>query len=243
MASAYELKTEQFTGPIEKLLELIEAKELDITTIGLSAVTADFLNYVEKLAKEAAEVNPQLLADFIVVAARLLLIKSKTLLPQTELTPEEEADIKDLESRLRLYKEFKAAAKNLDVLWKRGGSAFGREFLSSYGGAVFYPSPKLTPKAISQILASLIAVLQETQLREKKFVQKAIISIEQKMKELIRHLSSVTSSSFFELAPRERKEEIVALFLAMLHLVRDRLIDIEQSGHFSDIIIKPKNTI
>ena len=82
----YELKTEQFSGPIEKLWELIEEKKLEITELNLAEVTADFLNYLKTIEK----VEPKLLADFVVIASRLLLIKSKALLPNLELTVEEE---------------------------------------------------------------------------------------------------------------------------------------------------------
>jgi len=89
----YEVKLEQFTGPLNKLLELIEARKLEITALNLAEVTEDFINYIRSLEKGA---DPEILADFIVVASRLILIKSKTLLPSLELTEEEEGEIKDL---------------------------------------------------------------------------------------------------------------------------------------------------
>ena len=93
----YEFKTEQFSGPIEKLLELIEEKKMEITELNLADVTADFLKYLEKLES----VESRLLADFIVVASKLLLIKSKAILPGLPITEEEEKDIKDLGSAVK----------------------------------------------------------------------------------------------------------------------------------------------
>ena len=111
----YQVKVLDFAGPMEKLLELIEAKKLDITRISLAEVTADFLKYIHSLTKTdktqtGAEdfsvsqrsvgvsprlvgVSPRVLADFLVVASQLILIKSKAILPDVELSEEEEESI------------------------------------------------------------------------------------------------------------------------------------------------------
>ena len=102
----YEVKIEQFNGPLDKLLQLIEERKMEVTMVNLAAVTADFIKYVAGLGEKA---EPMILADFVAVAARLLLIKSKVILPTLELTQEEEADIHDLEYRLKVYREFKVA--------------------------------------------------------------------------------------------------------------------------------------
>src|SRR3989344_4143403 len=117
---SYELKLEQFSGPLEKLLELIEARKLEITQISLADVTADFLR----------------------VAAQLILIKSKALLPSLELEPEEKTDIENLEKRLRLYKEFKEAGLHMRQLWSEKNVSFSREFFIGRQPA-FYPPEDL----------------------------------------------------------------------------------------------------
>ena len=99
----YELKLETYQGPLDKLLELVEGKKLEITKISLADVTADFLNFLKKLESEGA--NHSLIADFLVVASKLILIKSKVLLPALTLSEEEESDIHDLEARLKIYAE------------------------------------------------------------------------------------------------------------------------------------------
>ncbi len=105
MNNMYELKIEQFSGPLEKLLELIEERRMEITELSLAEITADFLQYL----KNIETVEPRFLADFVAIAAQLLLIKSKALLPGIKLTSEEEEKIKDLEGRLLFYKNFKPA--------------------------------------------------------------------------------------------------------------------------------------
>ncbi|MDP3975162.1 MAG: segregation/condensation protein A, partial [Candidatus Jorgensenbacteria bacterium] len=150
----YELKLTKYQGPIEKLVELIEEKKLSITELSLAEVTADFLSYVETLEARLAyrqagtkeegtdPVFAELLADFLVIATRLVLIKSKALLPTLPLTPEEEEDIRDLEVRVRLYQELKNLQPHVKRGWRAVPQMGTREFLLSEE-AVFNPPPNL----------------------------------------------------------------------------------------------------
>jgi len=147
----YQVQLDKFSGPLEKLLELIEERQMDITLVNLAQVTGDFLEYLKNLDENSK--HPSVLADFVVVASQLLLIKSKAILPSLELTEEEEGDIKDLEARLKIYQEFSAKGKSasgepnasglIDVLWRRKKSSYGRELFLNLP-PVFYPSKNLT---------------------------------------------------------------------------------------------------
>jgi len=138
MPHIYEIKTEQFSGPLEKLLELIESQQMNITSVSLASVTADFLHYLNHL-QTAETANPnldkdslhRLISDFIVVASRLLLIKSKHLLPQIELTPEEGTEIFDLEERLKIYKEIKLASIHVKSLWTDNRHSSARDLFQN----------------------------------------------------------------------------------------------------------------
>lgn len=231
MEARYELKLEQFAGPLEKLLELIEEKKLDITEISLAQVTADFLAYTKTLK----EVERGVLADFLVVAARLLLIKSKALLPSLELTAEEQEDIKDLEERLKLYKEFKAGAKELEKLWARQKPMFSRPLFMNRP-IVFYPPPGLTKEKIAKAATELLKTLKDA-LPEAQSVKRAIITLEEKIAELGARITEGMRESFKNIAQNRSREEIIVLFLALLHLAKERLLTIEQPEHFSDIMI------
>lgn len=233
-SAKYEVKINQFSGPLEKLLELIEAKKLEITVISLGEVTADFLNYLKSLEDDAK--HPSVLADFVVVASRLLLIKSKALLPSLELTEEEEKDIKDLESRLKIYKEFKTASLNISQFWNRGEQSFSREFLMDLP-PIFYPPKDLKMSGIEKAIKEILKDLQSL-VPENKTIKKAVITIEEKVKELIERLSRQAQHSFEDLSKDKPKLEIIVLFLAILHLLRDRLIKVDQNESFSDIIIR-----
>src|SRR3989344_3412325 len=153
----YQVQLDKFSGPLEKLLELIEQKQLEITLVNLAQVTGDFLDYLKNLDEESK--HPSVLADFVVVASRLLLIKSKAILPNLELTEEEETDIKDLELRLKIYKEFKEASVSLDKIWRQKNSSYGRELFMDLP-PVFYPSPDLSVKVLEEKILELIQELK-----------------------------------------------------------------------------------
>ncbi len=236
---AYEVKTEKFTGPLGKLLELIEEKKLEITQISLAEVTGDFLRYVKEMGERS---EPGVVADFLVVAAKLVLIKSKVLLPMLELTKEEEEDIKDLEGRLKIYREFKTAAEYLKKIWDKSSISYGRQLLSSLGdSAVFYPPKELKVsdlvRAVNNLAAALQALIPETQT-----VKRAVVSIEEKMEELLNRFKDAGQHSFRTLAQQKSRQEVIVLFLAILHLLKDRVVHVHQGEQFSDITVEQSTT-
>src|SRR3989344_8736955 len=101
----FQIKMSGFEGPFGLLLYLIEKRKLFINDVSLAAVTEDYLNYMNQLGGSNS-FSPAEIASFVLVASTLILIKSKSLLPNLNLTEEEEGDIKNLEERLRLYKLF-----------------------------------------------------------------------------------------------------------------------------------------
>ncbi len=230
---AYQVKLNQFSGPLEKLLELIEEKKLEVTTISLGAVTNDFLEYLRTLDEHTK--HPSVLADFVVIASRLLLIKSKALLPTLELTQEETEDIHNLEARLKIYQEFKKASEHLRQLWNTPTSSYARPYFMNLP-PIFYPPQDLPLDRLQQ---ALYKILQELKLLipEEKTIKRVLMSIEEKVKELLGRLQEQAAHSFHSLSGSKSKLEVIVLFLAVLHLLRDRLIHTEQTDQFSDIII------
>jgi len=107
----YTIKAAGFEGPFGLLLELIEQRKLFINDVSLSAVTEDYLNYMNKLGG-LNHFSPAEIASFVLVASTLILIKSKSLLPNLDLTSGEESDIKSLEERLRLYEKYVREGNN-----------------------------------------------------------------------------------------------------------------------------------
>lgn len=232
----YELKLEKFSGPLAKLLALIEARELPITDISLADVTDDFLHYLRTVTRGGTDMN--LVADFIAVASRLILIKSKVLLPELTLTSEEEASIGELEARLKIYRGLRPAMRALAKLWRSGVKEFSRPYLmTKTGAALFYPGGTTDTAALFGSLQRLFEVFENYEL-ETATIKEKIISIEEKVAEIVRRLTDTGETQFRKLAGRRSREEIVAIFLAILHLAREQMILLEQTERFSDIIIR-----
>ncbi len=227
----FEISTERFSGPLQKLLELIEERKLEITELSLAEITGEFLDYVHKMG----EAEPKVLADFVSVAARLLLIKSKSLIPNLELTTEEEESIVDLEERLKLYKELKSAEKNVAVFWKSEKRSFSRDFAAGSRFVIFYPPANFSKELVAKAFGGLYNIFAA---EKKEYVEHKIINFEEYVANLIGRIKGATFG-FKELSKDKERQEIVILFLALLHLLKDNAIKIEQSGQFEEIIISP----
>lgn len=229
----YEIKTERYTGPLEKLLELIEDKKLEITQVNLAEVTNGFLTYLKTLETERA---PQsLIADFLVVASKLILIKSKVLLPSFELSQEEESDVKNLEDRLRLYQELRETQTHLKKLWHSSPQMFDREFLASKVVG-FFPPKTLSLQDLSDSVSKLLGELEKMRKPAER-VKNEIISLKQKIQDVLGRLSS-TPLSFKKLGNENaEKQEMVILFLAVLHLIKEQFVSVDQGNHFDEIFI------
>jgi segregation and condensation protein A len=238
----YELKLEKFSGPLEKLLELIEARQMEITQISLAQVTDDFLKYLRTLSEE--KMDMRLVADFISVASRLILIKSKHLLPDLALTEEEETGMKELERRLKIYQELKPALKILAKLWSGGEKELSRSYFmlgglgtGEGGSGFFYPGEQLEVGGLFEAVKDIFKDLENFQL-ETKVVKEKIITIEEKMREIINRMQKEAESSLRALSGDKSRAERVITFLAILHLAHEQLVLLEQKTAFSDIIIR-----
>ena len=232
----YERVLSVYKGPLDNLLELVEEKKMEITRISLAEVTADFLKYLKKL--ETGPTNHALIADFLSVASRLILIKSKVLLPTLELTAEEESDIKNLEARLKIYAELKGAQKIIKSLWSDYPKIGTREFLSGLP-PTFYPPSRLKKEGLSPSLARILEELQRF-LKPVETLRIEVINLKTKIEEILKKLTA-TPKKFRELQKDGSRSEIIVLFLAILHLIKEELVWVEQETHFAEIkIAKPQ---
>jgi segregation and condensation protein A len=228
----YDLRLENYEGPIDKLLELVEEKKLEITQISLAKVTADFLEFLKKI--EAENKEPALISDFLVIASKLILIKSKAILPDLKLTEEEEADIKDLENRLKIYQEFKEAKDLLKKNWSILPQMISREYLKGLG-SVFYPPQNFNlnelKESLDKLLSDLEKILQPTQT-----IKTEIISLKAKIEEVMKRLKE-KPLTLRSLHNQGSRRDLIVLFLAILHLVKEQLVRVEQNRHFEEIKI------
>lgn len=229
------LKLEQFEGPLALLVKLIDKAELDITQVSLAKVADQYIAHLKALVN----LDPEEMADFLVVASRLLLIKSKALLPY--LLPEEEEAIEDLEEQLRMYKEFLEATKRIETMIAGKKFMFVREFNRKAIVAnlhIFAPPAKLTADGLGAIMKEIISNIAPPQapLEEKSVA--ASLSIEDKIAQLVDTVARKVRSRFSEfLSGATSKVEIVVSFLAMLELIKQRTITADQDELFAEIEI------
>lgn len=245
----YEHKTEKFSGPLEKLLELIEAQELPVGEVSMAKVTADFLKYLEAFRAGGAEsggeekfrVDLRVLADFIAVASKLIFLKSKFILPGLSLTSEEEADIKELEERLKRYQALKPAIAHLHKLWRESHRSYSRPYFMDRGAGsgqhIFYPGTNLKIGKLRESLSKIFETVK-TYAFETETVKERIISLEEKITEVLGRIQKEGNLRFGHISGEKSRGEMIVLFLAVLHLAREQLIVLEQLENFSDIMVK-----
>ena len=242
----YQVKTESFSGPLATLLSLIEEKKMDITEISLAEVTADFLAHVNALKDEAARAEAgeneeektqslRMLSDFLVVAAQLILIKSKALLPEMALSEEEEEGINDLERRLKIYSQLKPMFATVKKEWLESEPMYSRAMLTSID-PVFYPPKNLKPDDMKTSLGKLLNALGSLFL-DKEVIKKQLFSLEDKILEVSRKITQGISR-FSEIISKKKKDEVIVLFLALLHLLRENAFSVNQAGLFEEINIE-----
>lgn len=235
---AYQIHLPVYEGPLDLLLQLIEREKLDISAIAIAAVTDQFLAYVRQIE----EVQPDTLADFLVMAARLVWIKSRILLPQPAgEDKEEEAEdpTEALARQLREYKRFKEAARLLREIEARGQHTYPR----------VAPPPELDTRLAegSITLADLIAAAQRA-LREVPsapslpagVVVPFTLTIRDQIGLIRAETAGGRSVSFRALLRRAgRRIEVIVTLLAVLELIKRREICATQDTMFGEIMISP----
>lgn len=232
-----EINTAKFQGPLGVLLKLIEQEEMDITEIALAKIADEYLEYVES----SPNIDADEMADFLVMAARLLYIKSKALLPYL-ISAEEEEDIAELEKQLKMYKEFVEASAKIAELVGRKKFLFSPVALTKNFRRVKKEVPKFkAPKNITAVLlhdrfSELVERLKVTEekLEEKKLEPK--ISIEERISHIRGLLSKKIRFSFSKfLQNAKSRTEVIVSFLAVLELAKQRELFFEQEELFSEI--------
>jgi segregation and condensation protein A len=228
------VKLAQFEGPLELLLELITAKKMEISQIALAEVTDQYLNTIADIETVA----PGELADFLVVASTLLLIKSRTLLPAFAVSEEEEHAMLSLEDRLREYQRYRGAGKVLKSLFERNAQVFTRTLWQGFPGGFFLPQ---NPPTANDLAARLRRLKEELEAffapRETKVIAR-IMSIEEKIKEILGRIEKEASMTFTDLSGERSKAELILAFLALLFLFRQKTIMLSQEAKFGPIVVQ-----
>ncbi len=226
------IKTPVYEGPLDLLLELIEKRKLLINDISLASVADEYMARISTM--EELPVGET--ADFVTLAATLLLIKSRSLLPSLTLTDEETKDIKELEYRLAVYQLIKESAGSLR---KGFNSTMLYEGSSPEPDPLFVPDKAITPQSLLEAARTLMQGFPQLAVLPKVAVKK-IVSLEEMIGKLQERVAAAIRLSFKEFAGQGRREkgEVVVSFLALLELVKQGIIRATQEKEFGDIVLE-----
>lgn len=224
------LKEHEFSGPLDLLLNLVTEQKMQISEISLSAVTEQYLGYLERMSER----RPDEMADFLVVATKLLFIKSRALLPQ--LQPELE-DGEDLTEQLERYALFVRASKHVGKAWSPAAHMKARTPLK-----VVDENPEMPPKLTSEVLQESMKKLIERLKPAKPALEKSkidrTISLKEKVLQIGKLLKSKKRFSFAAVAgDSDNKTETIVSFLAILELMKQYKLVLTQKGAGHDIMI------
>ena len=227
----FNVETTNFQGPLELLLDLVEKRKLFVNDVSLARVADDYVRYIEN--------HPRLplaqTAQFLVVASTLLLIKSRSLLPDLELTDEEEIDIKKLERRLRLYGKVRECA----VVMTR--NIQDKQLLAPKRNQPIQQAlVKPTDFSLNAINSALMSVINEFPVFIKKpeVVVETVISLPEMIEALSERVKREVHTRFSSVADKSEKGNLIISFLALLELVRQGVVHVRQDSKFADIDIE-----
>lgn len=231
-AENFSIKTDVFEGPLELLLELVEKRKLLINDISLASVTDEYMREVAKMQEQSLSHT----AQFVQLAATLLLIKSKSLLPVLTLTDDEEEAIEDLAARLKLYQIYRDGAKGIEELF--GNTLMHeRQFVAS-SEPLFTTDAYTTIDALQVAMTGIISNLPVKEVKPKVQVR-PVISLEQMIDRLHKRIETARSTTLRELLQGEQEPKTVIVgFLAILESVKQGSILVAQLNRFEDISVE-----
>lgn len=238
----YSVSLAQFSGPIELLLHLVEKAEMDIRDIRLSEVTAQYLAYMDQLG----ELEPDAASEFAAVAATLLLIKSRSLLPKPAPAAAEEVEDPEaaLLRQIREYKIYKEAGEQLASLKAAADLVFARlpeEF------PLPPPEVELSGGTAQGLYDAFVAVMLRVEESKnpppRTRVSRDSFTIGDRMAWIAANLKKKRRLRFVELmAPAATKMEVVVTFMALLELLANGAVAVYQRGTFGEIFLSPPGT-
>jgi segregation and condensation protein A len=231
---ALEVFLDAFEGPLDLLLYLIRKQNLDVLDIAMAPLTRQYLEYVDA----ARAKNLELAADYLVMAAMLIEIKSRMLLPRPpSIAGEEEDPRAELVRRLLEYEQMKKAARKLDELPQVGRDVVAVSVWIER--TVVEQLPDVNPQDLAEAWRSL---LNRARLSAHHHVTREELSVREHMSVILRRLNDAGLREFTELFDPSRGTPIlVVTFIALLELVREALVEITQSECFAPIYVKLAN--
>ncbi len=252
MSKEYIYKTENFEGPLDILLNLIEKRKLLINQISLSLITEDFVNFIKQLDTED-EFYLKHKTQFVSIASVLLLIKSKSLLPNLEVTQEEDVEIEDLERRLNILKLMREYGQKIEMLFNKKVLYFQGNFKKDI--VIFTPTPDINILSIRESIDKVLSKIPKIEKEIDKVKIHKTVSIEEMMGRLSERLTTAWNFKFTSFSGKLRKDykdeeefkqhkkHIVVSFLALLELIKQNMIMAKQNDLFEEIDVSKYNNI
>ena len=237
-SDSYEITTEVYSGPLDLLLDLIQRAEFDISKLALAQVTDQFLAYIE----ENKEAGPDYLSEFVTIAAKLVQVKSESLLPRPPARSEDEEDVgESLARQLIIYREIKKTTQWL-------AERMNNNMRSHLHIPRTYPvnvQLDLTGLNINDLILALENLAsQQPVLHNGALISIPKITLKKKVEEILHILRVDQKTSFSEiLGESHDRLQAIVVFLAILELVKQRLITTEQDANFGDITLIPEQEL
>jgi segregation and condensation protein A len=235
-SSAYGIKLEVFEGPLDLLLYLIHKDELDIYDIPVARITAQYLAFLEQLHR----LDLEQASGFILMAATLMRIKAQMLLPREEMVGEEEGfdPRADLVRHLLEYQQFKEIAEWLDEQRAARHNIFLRQsgLGENEGGA------DLHPVSLFDLLKAYQQIISQVPREAVHRIVEARVSVEDCIAQVLQLLEEQERLRFYDLVRGQGKSALVATFMALLELLRQQRIHVQQAQPFEEIWIERRQT-
>ncbi len=234
--SVFHIQTERYSGPLDLLIDLIEKRKFLVNDISLAAVTDDYMAYVARFEK-----NPlREMADFIVLAATLLLLKSKSLLPVLELTETEEETIETLEKRLRYYQIFRTAGKLIETTF--GKTVLHERPFVPDKNPLFLPDKFASAEILHAAMGDVLRNLPK-KVEKPKVQVRTVVSLEAMIDKLTERIERQFSCKFRDFTGNTKERStIIVGFLAVLEMVKQGRVMVHQSAHFLEIEIEQERS-
>ena len=229
---ALEVFLEAFEGPLDLLLYLIRKQNFNILDIPLADVTRQYLAYVEQIRKR----NLELASEYLLMAAMLIEIKSRMLLPPRKSAEGKEVEDPraDLMRRLLEYEQMKLAAARLDAL-----PVLGRDFLRALVAIEQSLAPRLPDVAAIDLREAWRAIVERARLVQHHHIGRAQLSVREHMSLVLRKLQGRRFALFEDLFETSRGVAVVVVtFIALLELARERLLEVTQAEAFAPIYVR-----
>ncbi|TNF99567.1 MAG: segregation/condensation protein A [Gammaproteobacteria bacterium] len=224
---------EAFEGPLDLLLYLIRRQNLDILDIPVATITAQYMEYISLME----DMKFELAAEYLVMAAMLAEIKSRMLLPRPKADEEgEEEDPRaELVRRLQEYERYKQAAEDIDALPRMMRDTF-QTAIEVADRIVVKKQPDVS---IDALLRAFADVMQKAQMNAHHHIQMEALSVRERMSDVLDTLSTDHFTAFSSLfKPDEGRQGVVVTFLAMLELIKESLIVLQQTEPYAEIHVK-----